>query len=106
MTLENLGAVYYRTQRYDQTLRLLDQVLAMRKQVLGDDHAAVARTLHNMGAVSKRFGEAEGLLLSAHATRMKTFGENHASTHAAASALVKLYDAWGQPDKAAAWRRP
>ena len=43
-TLENLGGVYFRTKRYDETLRLLDQVLAMRRKMLGDNHTAVGRT--------------------------------------------------------------
>ena len=51
ITLENLGLVYLRTKRYDETFRLLDQILAMRRKHLGDDHTTVARTLANIGTV-------------------------------------------------------
>ena len=39
ITLENLGGVYYRTNRYDETLRLLDQsrcYLLLRKRERSD----------------------------------------------------------------------
>jgi hypothetical protein len=48
MVTENLGGVYYRQGRYAQTIELLQGVLAVRRKMLGDNHTAVARTIHNM----------------------------------------------------------
>jgi tetratricopeptide (TPR) repeat protein len=193
ITLENLGLVYLRTKRYDETFQLLDEILAMRRKHLGDDHTTVARTLANIGTVKlvvkdypaaitslseaiarlrptlgpangelvnpllslgdalngvgspdlaekryrealniglkaypaddhpeiargrrqlgnllvadKRFAEAEPLLLAAGAAREKRLGRDHATTKAVTADIVRLYDAWNKPDKAAEWRQ-
>lgn len=57
LCLENLGNVYFRQGKVDQTARNLELVLAMRRRALGDDSEPVARTLTNMGAVYSRMGE-------------------------------------------------
>ena len=56
---ENLGNVYFRSKRYDETLRNLDQVLAARKKALGPDSEPVARTQANMATVNKMAGKLE-----------------------------------------------
>ena len=56
---ENLGNVYFRSKRYDETLRMLDAVLAARKKALGADSEPVARTQANMATVYKMAGKLE-----------------------------------------------
>jgi eukaryotic-like serine/threonine-protein kinase len=56
---ENLGNVYFRSKRYDETLRSLDVVLALRRKALGQDAEPVGRTLANMGSVYKEAGRLE-----------------------------------------------
>jgi serine/threonine protein kinase/tetratricopeptide (TPR) repeat protein len=56
---ENLGNVYFRSKRYDETLRSLDVVLALRRKALGPDAEPVGRTLANMGSVYKEAGRLE-----------------------------------------------
>jgi tetratricopeptide (TPR) repeat protein len=52
--LENLGNVYFRQGKLDQTASQLERVLAMRRKALGDDSEFVARTMVNMAAVYGR----------------------------------------------------
>jgi tetratricopeptide (TPR) repeat protein/predicted Ser/Thr protein kinase len=54
---ENLGGVYFRQKKFDQTAKNLELVLAMRRKALGDDSEPVARTLANMGAVYLSAGD-------------------------------------------------
>jgi serine/threonine-protein kinase len=56
---ENLGGVYFREKRYDETLRMLDVVLAGRRKALGADAEPVGRTLANIGTVSVAAGKLE-----------------------------------------------
>jgi Tetratricopeptide repeat len=52
----------------------------------------------------KRYEEGETLLSSAYATQVAALGERHPITLVSARRLVKLYEAWGKPDKAKMWR--
>jgi eukaryotic-like serine/threonine-protein kinase len=56
---ENLGGVYFKEKRYDETLRMLDVVLALRRKALGADAEPVGRTLANIGTVSVAAGKLE-----------------------------------------------
>jgi serine/threonine-protein kinase len=56
---ENLGGVYFKEKRYDETLRMLDVVLAGRRKALGADAEPVGRTLANIGTVSVAAGKLE-----------------------------------------------
>jgi len=146
---ENLGGVYFRQKKFDQTAKNLEVVLAMRRKALGDDSEPVARTLANMGAVylsagdldaaarvypeavkrlsrklgtdhpdvshvraawgevlvkQKRYAEAEPVLLRSLEVRMKVFGQPHARTQKVLQLLGDLYDGWGKPEQAKAYR--
>jgi serine/threonine protein kinase len=73
-----------------------------------DDHPEIARgrrQLGNLLVADKRFAEAEPLLLAAGAAREKRLGRDHATTKAVVADIVRLYDAWNKPDKAAEWRQ-
>jgi len=52
----------------------------------------------------QRFEEAEAQLLQAYEVERKALGVDHPFTKKAAGYLAKLYDAWGDPAKAAAYR--
>jgi tetratricopeptide (TPR) repeat protein len=146
---ENLGNVYFRERKLDQTVRNLEVVLAMRRKALGDDSEPVARTLANMATVymisgdldaaartfpeaverlsrklgpdhpdvshvrnamgellikQKKYAEAEPALLRALEVRMKVFGEAHPRTQRTIKDLGDLYEGWGKPAQAQAYR--
>jgi len=52
-----------------------------------------------------RYAEAEGLLLQAHATLLEVDEDNTDRTEDTADYLTELYEAWGKPERAAAYRR-
>ena len=43
-------------------------------------------------------------LLEAHENLAAAFGANHSRPTSVGRSLVKLYDAWDKPEKAAEWR--
>jgi tetratricopeptide (TPR) repeat protein len=55
--LENLGGLHLQRQEYDQTLALLERVLAIRESVYGADSFPAARTRFNMGVVASESGD-------------------------------------------------
>ena len=55
-------------------------------------------------AAQSRFEEAETLLLESHAAINKAMGANDPRVQRAKTRLQKLYEAWGKPEQAAAYR--
>jgi hypothetical protein len=51
-----------------------------------------------------RFAEAEPLLVESYETMLTEMGTAFCETPPALKRIVALYDAWGDPQKAAAWR--
>ncbi len=68
-------------------------VIASSESVLGDHYT-----------LTKEFAKAEALLVPAHAVFVKNFGPTHPRTITSAKRLIGLYDAWGKPGKASAYR--
>jgi serine/threonine-protein kinase len=58
-TRENLGNVYFRSGRYEETVKILQVVSATRRKMLGNDSEAAARTEANMATVLKKAGKLE-----------------------------------------------
>ena len=84
------------------------EALAIATSLLAPHHpdiARVRRQLGNLLAADRRFSEAEPLLLAAAEAREKELGREHVTTKAVAGDLVKLYQAWSKPEKAAEWRQ-
>jgi tetratricopeptide (TPR) repeat protein len=86
---------------------LLRESLELRRQALPPGHWLLASSESVLGAcltAERRFPEAEALLLHAHARLESSQGHDHERTLEGRQRLVALYEAWGQPDRAAAWR--
>ena len=72
--------MYFRSKRYDETLRSLDMVLAGRRKALGADAEPVGRTLANMATVYKEAGrlqESERTYQEALAVLVPKLGEQN-----------------------------
>jgi hypothetical protein len=85
---------------------LLRESLALRRQALPAGHWLIASSQSVLGAcltAERRYAEAEALLLRAQAALAESRG-NGEPTLDARRRLVALYEAWGRPGKAAAWR--
>ncbi|HEY3586917.1 MAG TPA: serine/threonine-protein kinase [Myxococcaceae bacterium] len=100
---ENLGNVYFRSKRYDDTLKTLDIVLAARRKALGTDAEPVGRTLANIGTVSKEAGkldEAERAYHDALAVLIPKLGEQNLDVASVKMSLADLLRRNGQLDAA------
>ena len=100
MSLADLG-------RAGEAERVLRESLELRRQTLPPGHWLVASAESSLGScltAERRFREAEPLLLHGFEGLRATRGEGHALTVEARQRLVALYEVWGRPDRAAAWR--
>ena len=100
---ENLGNAYFRSKRYDETLRNLDVVLALRRKALGADAEPVGRTLANMATVYKEAGrleEAERAYREALAVLVPKLGEQNLDVASVRMSLGDALRRLGQLDAA------
>ena len=75
-----IGDAYQNWGLYDQAQPLLERSLALRQQVLGEEHEDVAESLNELGTLLHYRGDyeaAEPLLERAVAMRRKVLGEEH-----------------------------
>jgi eukaryotic-like serine/threonine-protein kinase len=90
--LNDLG-VQMRDENWDRSVALLNEALAMRRQVLGHEHPKVAVTLVELSRTYVDHGltaEAEPLLREALAIRRKALGNGHRETGVSLNDLGQL----------------
>jgi TPR repeat protein/serine/threonine protein kinase len=77
--LSIIGRVYFELDDYGKAEEIHREALILRQQVLGDEHADVASSLHDLGVAIRRENKAEGapLIRQALAIRKKLFGDEH-----------------------------
>ena len=85
------------------------EALEVYRQVLGDEHPYTLTSINTMGWLLQAQGkldEAEPLLLEGYTILESSLpGARRAQKlPPAIERLIKLYDAWGKPDKADEWR--
>jgi tetratricopeptide (TPR) repeat protein len=93
--------------RPEQAEQSLREALDLRRQALPDGHWLIASSECALGAsltAQGRYPEAEVLLLESHRDLAAARGPTHERTLDARKRLAALYDAWGRPDQADAWR--
>jgi len=87
--------------------RLLSEAVGAVRKALPAGHLVAGLTLRKYGACLTALGrhaEAETALLEAHEIVAKAAGDENIETRKVARDLAALYEAWGQPGKAAPWR--
>ncbi len=90
-----------------QAEALYREALAIQLAALPEDHPSVADTQFELGQLlleREAYAEAEPLLVRAHAGHAKAFGADAKQTRIDADALVTLYTATGQQQKAEPYR--
>lgn len=108
-SIRKWGRLLNGQERYAESEQLLRDSIAVHERVLGEDHRRVAETRSVLGAAINgrgRHAEAETYLLDGYAGLDATVGElrRGAKVGAAMKRLVDLYEAWGRPEEATAWR--
>ncbi|HMA41543.1 MAG TPA: serine/threonine-protein kinase [Gemmatimonadales bacterium] len=77
--LDALGDVYANLGEYDESRRLLERALALRRATLGEQHVDVAQSLNHLGTLARRlanYAAAESLYLSALAIERRALGDS------------------------------
>jgi serine/threonine-protein kinase len=101
--LDVVGQVYQSLGEYDTAQALLEQAVAKRRTLLGEEHLDVAQSLYNLGAVLLDRGDyemAEPLLREALTMRQKLLGEEHPDVASSLNKLGMLEDDTGDYDAA------
>lgn len=106
--LRGLALLRQRQGRLAEAEKIARESLALAVSVLGADRASTATSHHRVAMAlqaQKRYADAETHLLRARAIREQRFGPTGAPTQQIVGNLVTLYTAWGQPEKAAAFKK-
>ncbi len=106
-TLANMAAVYMMSGNLEAAGRTYPEAVERLSRKLGPDHPDVAHVLTGMGECltkQKKYPEAEPVLLRALGLRMKAFGETQVRTQRTIKDLGDLYEQWGKPAQAKAYR--
>jgi eukaryotic-like serine/threonine-protein kinase len=105
-SLANLGHALHRLGRPEEAERHFRAGLPILESSVPQGHASLLIHQSRFGALLvtlREFAEAEALLRTLLET--PSAGAEHAFTREAATNLVKIYDAWGVPERAEAFRK-
>ena len=105
----NLAHALIRQGELEEADELLRGALELACNELPDDREVEANLRLKRGQCLEsmdRFEEAERELLTSRALFEEAVGSAHASTRGAVATLISLYERWGQPERAAALRKP
>ncbi|MEQ8383717.1 MAG: tetratricopeptide repeat protein [Coleofasciculus sp. A1-SPW-01] len=89
----------YEQGKYDEAIPLAKRALAIRQQVLGQEHLDVADSLNNLAFLYKsqgRYSEAEPLYQQALHMRKKLLGDEHPDVAQSLNNLALLYESQGR----------
>jgi serine/threonine protein kinase len=104
--LHEVAMTFHKRGEYEQGLPYAEDSLAVRRTVLGEDHANTLRTLLVLASIlvnSGRFEQAEPVCIEYYERQRARLGPDHADTARGRTALRELYTGWGKPEEAAEW---
>jgi tetratricopeptide (TPR) repeat protein len=107
-TLAELGSLLTKGGRAKEAEPLLRECLAIREKKLPSGHWRIAAARSLLGgslAGQEKFGEAEPLLLAGYEAFTKTTGAPAQRVAEALDRVIELYEKWGKPEQAEAWRK-
>ncbi|MEM1453128.1 MAG: tetratricopeptide repeat protein [Planctomycetota bacterium] len=105
--LHQLASCHHDAGALDDAIRCGEEGLALRREVLGEDDESTLSTMRQLGLhlqKAERFDESEELLLEAYDHVLRLYGEEHTNAVRMRIEIGLLYEAWGRPDEAEAWR--
>jgi serine/threonine-protein kinase len=102
------GLFLVRTGRLDEGERRVREGLRIFEAVHPSGHFQIDMARAMLGeclAARGRYEEAETLVVGGYDALRRSLGDRAGVTRRARAQVVRLYEAWGQPDKAAAYRK-
>jgi tetratricopeptide (TPR) repeat protein len=99
VTLLHRAGTHYTNRRYREAQVLFEEVLALRRKVLGEEHPEMALSYHYVAATLRdqgRYKEAEDRYRTVLKIRRKTLGEEHPLTGAGYLNVAKNLDDQGR----------
>lgn len=102
-----LGQILTEQGRFQEAEPLLRTALEIRRERKPPGHWKTAKTESILGAClagQSRFEEAEPLVVNSYPVISSDRGTRHRRTIEACGRIIELYDAWGKPQEAAAYR--
>jgi len=105
--MNTLAGLHQQLGHNDEADAIIAEAVSIAERVFGPDDWRTGLMLVKQGIGyqrAERFEDAESVLLRAHTNIEGALGPDEKFTHQAERALTNLYDAWGKPDEAAAWR--
>ncbi|MEY2479529.1 MAG: eukaryotic-like serine/threonine-protein kinase [Verrucomicrobiota bacterium] len=106
-TATTLGLTLTREGKATEGEPYLREAIALRKKILPSGDVKILPSLGGLGeclTAQKRYAEAEALLLDSFNELKLKLGDQEKRTVEARQRLLKLYEAWGKPDRAAPYR--
>lgn len=100
--LEGIAGVYVSQGKFSKAVELYQQVLAMRRESLSEDHKTVIDAKIGLGEAFtglKQYQSAQELLLESYQQSLKTRGSRDGRTKKAVRKLIVLYQSAGQPEQ-------
>jgi tetratricopeptide (TPR) repeat protein len=102
--VNNLANVYQRKGDYASAQSMYREAIDIYRKTFPENHWQIATIKSLLGGslmASRRYRDAEPLLLESYPIIRASFGDSHNRTIVAVRRIVDLYNAWGQPGKAA-----
>ena len=107
LVMGNLGLLLMQRDKPADALPLLRDTLAGLRKSLPEGHWMIGVATMNVGrcqSALKEYADAEATLLDANTQLKNTLGAEHERTQQVRNALIELYEARNEPDKAKTWR--
>lgn len=107
IVLRNLAGVIQAQGDLERAESVYLQAIALQRKIFDEQHPLLGATLSGYGICltqMERYGEAEAFLLDSYGIMKAVFGPRHDWTHIVVENLIKLYEAWSKPEKAAEYR--
>ncbi|MDY6936101.1 MAG: tetratricopeptide repeat protein [Cyanobacteriota bacterium] len=85
--------------KYSEAIPLVEQLLAIRRRLLGEEHPSVATSLNNLALLyrsQRRYAEAEPLYIQALEMRQRLLGDEHHYVATSLNNLALLYERQGR----------
>ncbi len=104
----NLAWLYTNQRKFDEAIPLLENGLAIRRKVYGDEHPVVARNMHNLATVlisQQKFDQAQAMLTRAYKIQKSVLGIDHEDTIATMRDLAPLLSNAGKSSESEEYYR-